>query len=345
MYIAYLVNNASDLTGGLRVIIEHVNNLKLLGNDVEIWDHSGATETYFESDVTVKPLDASALNTPDVVVMTDLIFLPNVMQNRSKPATYLLVQHDNEWVSEVSGSPTYSSLIGTHADYFRAGKCTILVVSPWLKSIVRERYGLDSVLVMNGVDRALFRPVRPLVRYTKPSVLLFYDPQPWKGFYEAVLAIAELRKHIPDLEVLLIGKYLLDVPKAEGVAFAFPFPIAFFNRPSQQSLAQIISSADIHLSTSWREGFGLPGLESMACGVPVVTSNSCGNAAYAIHDKTALVVREPSPQTYAESALRLLMDAGLHKRIRDAGLKKSKEFNWPKSVKTLEKLMRRDSGA
>jgi len=53
------------------------------------------------------------------------------------------------------------------------------------------------------------------------------------------------------------------------MAFTFPFPITFFNRPPQKNLARIISSADIHLSTSWREGFGLPGLEAMACGVPL----------------------------------------------------------------------------
>jgi len=61
------------------------------------------------------------------------------------------------------------------------------------------------------------------------------------------------------------------------MAFTFPFPITFFNRPPQKNLARIISSADIPSFDFLREGFGLPGLEAMACGVPLVTSNSGGN--------------------------------------------------------------------
>jgi glycosyltransferase involved in cell wall biosynthesis len=342
MYIAYLVNDAGDLAGGLRVIVEHVNHLKSLGNNVEIWNKSGATITYFESDVDIKPFDPSALNLPDALVMTDLIFLSEVMQYRSRPATYLLLQHDNEWVSEVANTTTYASMIGSNIDYFKEGKCTILVVSSWLKNLVRDRYNLESVLIMNGVNNSLFHPIRPLLQYETPSIIIFYDPQPWKGFYEAVLAIAELRKQMPDLEVLVIGKYIFEVPKVDNVAFAFPFPIIFFNRPPQKNLAKIISSASIHLSTSWKEGFGLPGLESLACGVPLVTSNSLGNEDYAIHNKTALVVADNNPSSYTESMLALLTDKDLHHRLRANGIQKAKEFSWPKSIGILEKLMQRD---
>lgn len=342
MHIAYLVNNVEDLTGGLRVIIEHVNQLKALGNKVEIWNQSGIGVSYFESQAVVKLYDPSKLNVPDVVVITELGFLPDVIRHRTKPATYLLLQHDNEWVSEVVNASTYASLMKDNVAYFQNGNCKILVVSSWLQRMVKEKYDVDSVLIMNGVDHDLFRPTTPLLHYKAPSVLLFYDPQIWKGFYEAVRAIIELRKKVPNLEVLIIGKYLLDPPKVDGVAFAFPFPIALFNRPPQQNLASIISSARIHLSTSWKEGFGLPGLEAMACGVPQVSSNALGNEDYAVHNKTALIVTKNTPQAYAESMLQLLTDATLYRRLRDNGLKRAKEFSWPKSIEKLERLMKKD---
>jgi len=336
MKIVYLVASTKEISGGMRVIFEHVNQLARYGHNVEVWKANEDDQPYFECEVPIRTYQDEQLNEPDVVVMTDCVFIPAVSIHRKRRGTYLLLQHDNEWVSEVMNVATYAGLIKEYKSYFESGNCEIIVVSSWLQALVQEKYALDSHIILNGVDGNLFHPVRPILQLDAPLALLFYDPQSWKGFGEAIAALLEVKNTQENLQIAIIGRYFPETPQVEGMSFGFPFPAIYFNRPKQQDLAKIYSSADVFVSASWKEGFGLPGLEAMACGVPVVTTDAGGNREYAVDEQTALIVPQQNITAMSDEILRILSDDKLHERLRRNGLGKAKGLTWDKSIKKLE---------
>jgi glycosyltransferase involved in cell wall biosynthesis len=335
------VFGSQDISGGARVIFEHVNRLATRGYRVEVWGTANSGKPYFKCNAPFKIYSDEQLGEPDIVVMTDPGFIPAVKAHRRQRSTYLLVQHDNEWVSEATGSTTYATLLRDDKRYFESGRCEILVVSPWLQEVMREKYGLASYLVPNGVDEKMFYPCEPLVSPRRPLALVFYDPQVWKGFGEAMSALEIVRQTVPDLRAGIVGRYFPEVPRIEGVSFGFPHPVIYFNRPEQDELASIFCSATVFLSASWKEGFGLPGLEAMACGVPVVTTDSGGNRDFIINDMTAVVVPQNEPVKIAEGILKVLSNEKLRHYLKRNGIKKAREFSWEASVDKLEEAFRK----
>ena len=108
---------------------------------------------------------------------------------------------------------------------------------------------------------------------------------------------------------------------------------------SEDDLPACYSLADVFLFPSIWEGFGLPALEAMACGAPVITSNT-SSLPEVVGDAGIKV----NPLDYDEIALRLkevLMDAALRERMRSSGITRAKEFSWEKAAgRTLEVLSR-----
>lgn len=338
MHIVYLVANIADISGGTRVIVEHVNGLFKRGHKAEIWTTSAKSKPYFECLASIKQANNSQLNKPDILVMADPVLLPLVSERRKKTKTFLLLQHDYEWVGEVMGVDTSGKFIRQFKDYFLDGQCTIITVSKWLQDVMQAKYGLHSMLVPNGIDLQLFHKAEPLIAAQEPSILLVYDPQVWKGYQDAAEAIIEVQRRIPQLKIMIIGKFFPETPKIAGTHYGYPFPVIYFNRPEQTDLAKIYASASAFIAAPWREGFGLPGLEALTCGTPLVTTDAGGVREYALPDKTAVVVQPNNPQALAAGIIYILENKGLQTKLIRNGLKKAQEFDWKHSIAKLESL-------
>jgi glycosyltransferase involved in cell wall biosynthesis len=103
----------------------------------------------------------------------------------------------------------------------------------------------------------------------------------------------------------------------------------------QQRLAQIYNSASLFVFPSYYEGFGLPPLEAMACGCPVVVSRVaslpevCGEAAYYVDPEDV--------SSIAEGICHVLTDEALRKSLISSGLERAKLFSWEQTArKTLD---------
>ena len=342
LHIAYLVSaSIKDSNGGMRVIFEHVNRLMERGHAVEIWVPPGgeSVKPYFQTSVPIKGFSESQLSDlKTVVVMTDPVFLPQVSSIRNGENTYLFIQHDVEMVFLAADMPEYAYLIRNYREYL-SNQCQILTVSKWVQNILMEKYGLSSHLIRNGVDTELFHPSELLIQSDDPLLLTFYDPQKWKGYNEAGLAMLEAKKSVPNARIAIIGRSFPETPKVKGMQFGYPFSVIFFNTPLQNDLAKIYSSASVFVSASWHEGFGLPGLEAMACGTPVVTTDSGGVREYAVPNETAIVTPAKDIDALATQILKVLKDTKLQSRLRANGLKKARELSWDKSINNLEQIL------
>ena len=101
-------------------------------------------------------------------------------------------------------------------------------------------------------------------------------------------------------------------------------------------LPYIYNSAFAFLYTSLRESFGIPLLEAMACGTPVITSNTSSMPEIAGED--AILINPESPEEITEKMLRLEYDEAYYNTQKEIGLKRAELFSWRKTAEQLLKL-------
>ncbi len=139
-----------------------------------------------------------------------------------------------------------------------------LVISSWLARIMQEEYGVgDAILVPNGVDIDRFQ-AGTRRRGERPTIGYMHGDANIKGTDLVREVVALVREKHPDLRVVSFGSH---APNAENPA---PQGCEFHLRPEPGEIAEIYASCDAWLFASRSEGFGLPILESLACGTPVV---------------------------------------------------------------------------
>lgn len=184
-----------------------------------------------------------------------------------------------------------------------------IVVATWLKNLLKEKYGQDSFLLLNPVDRELFHPA-PHDKHDGIRILLLDHTYDWKGTEEGVRVVLALKKKYPAIRLIGFG-----VRNKES---KHEFDEYYYDLP-QEKLPWLYSNADIFLCPSWDEGFGLPSLEAMACRTAVVTYDNGGSRDFASHEATALVAPRRDTERLAEELERLVSDAVLREKIAREG--------------------------
>ena len=101
-------------------------------------------------------------------------------------------------------------------------------------------------------------------------------------------------------------------------------------------LPYIYNRAFAFLYTSLRESFGIPLLEAMACGIPVITSNTSSMPEIAGND--AILINPESPEEITEKMLRLETDEEYYNTQKEIGLKRAELFSWRKTAEQLLNL-------
>lgn len=129
--------------------------------------------------------------------------------------------------------------------------------------------------------------------------------------------------------------YIDTLLRQEGVTEIKPrlhFPGYVGNR----DLAALYNAAFVFLYPSLRESFGIPIIEAMACGTPVITSNTSSMPEVA--GKEALLIDPLNPQDIADALLRLETDKALYDRQVRYGLERAKLFSWQHTAEEYRKI-------
>ncbi|MBI2886692.1 MAG: glycosyltransferase family 4 protein [Chloroflexi bacterium] len=109
--------------------------------------------------------------------------------------------------------------------------------------------------------------------------------------------------------------------------------VRFLGYVPEQDLPPLLSGAAAFLYPSFYEGFGLPPLEAMACGTPVVASNVASLPE--VLGDAALLVAPADTEGIADAISRLVRDAGLRERLRQQGLARARRFSWAAAARQL----------
>jgi len=109
--------------------------------------------------------------------------------------------------------------------------------------------------------------------------------------------------------------------------------VRFLGRVTDHELVTLYSSAEIFAFPSFFEGFGIPPIEAMACGAPVITSNT--SSLPEVAGDAALLIDPYSVDELADAIIRLTKDEGLREELRQKGYQRVKQFSWEVSARKM----------
>lgn len=223
-----------------------------------------------------------------------------------------------------------------HADRARAAAtyradCRIIAVSSWITSVLAREYGRnDAALVLNAVDAAHFAPRAERRKLDRPTIGFMGSRNATKRVDIAVRACEILKREFPDLRVRVLA-----AQKPDGAYVMHDWFEPEYD-PSQQRLAEIYGDCDVWLFTSDIEGYGLPLLESLASGTPLV-ARPAGAAPDLVTPQNGALVDSDDPERIAEAAARILrLSAEDWKKMSDASLASARTHDWDDSFRKFE---------
>lgn len=334
--------------------VKEIGSLPANFHTVPLLDEDTTFKGYFEFRTILKRLDV------DLVHIPHLFWVP-----RSLPCPYVVTVHDV--LEHMSRSKDHSGLRRSlHHQLTRRvllGAARIFAVSQFSKSEVEKLFGIPPRRIevvynaidprflsghANDADRQLIAE-RYLVTY--PFLLYAGRISPHKNLVRIIEAFSALKGELEkegrlrELKLIIIGDDLSGHPdlRRTVIRSGVNNDVRFFGFVPIDILRIFYDLAVAFIFPSLYEGFGLPPLEAMAHGTPVVTSNTSslpevvGNAAVLVNPENVFEIMRATH--------RVLVDQVLREKLKLRGYERSKHFSWDDSARRILKVYRDVAGA
>ncbi|HOL48968.1 MAG TPA: glycosyltransferase family 1 protein [bacterium] len=227
----------------------------------------------------------------------------------------------------------------------------IITVSQFSKREILKKYGdIDEkvCITYNGVSEE-FKPVNEekiqqvLTKHKifRPYIISVSNLQPRKNLQGLISAYSLILKKKEDFPCCLVitGKklWLYDEIFSAGEP-TIKEKILFTDYVENDDLIALYSGAEMLVYPSFYEGFGLPVLEAMACGCPVIASAS--SSLPEIVEEAGILVDPYNSQEISSAILTLHQNGNLQKELKEKGLKQAKKFSWMECAKKTVEVYR-----
>ena len=286
----------------------------------------------------------------------DLIHIPNLFSvPRVLPCPYVMTVHDmlEHMTRAHAESALWRSIYFQMTKRVLAGAARIFAVSNFTRNEIEKLFEIPSErveVVYNAIDERFLRghateADRDLIarRYqvTYPFLLYAGRISPHKNVVRMIEAFSALKTELerdqayPDLKLIIIGDDLSGNPdlRRTVVRSGVQNDVRFLGFIPIEVLRIFYDEAKIFVFPSLYEGFGLPPLEAMAHGTPVVTSNVSslpevvGNAAVLVNPENVFEIMR--------ALHRVLLDQPLRTRMKERGYQQAAKFSWETSVRRI----------
>jgi glycosyltransferase involved in cell wall biosynthesis len=230
----------------------------------------------------------------------------------------------------------------------------IVVISESTKRDVVRLLGVSPEkveVVYCGIDEA-FRPLaedqvaafRSKRGLPERFILFVGTIEPRKNVTRLIEAFADLRFAICDLRLVIGGAkgWFYEDVFARVEELGLEGEVMFPGYIPVSELPLWYNAAELFVYPSLYEGFGLPPLEAMACGTPVVTANT--SSLPEVVGEAGLTVDPLDVEGLAEAMRRVLGDEALRQEMRERGLQRAKGFSWTKTALETVQVYRRAMG-
>ncbi len=300
--------------GGARVLFEHANHTCHLGAEVTVVSHfprpdwfdlaARFVEVPFGQPLctSVPPCDVIVAGYWDEIIPARRLGIAPVV-HFEQGVEHLFDEVSEQWKRVIEAS-------------LAAADWTI-TIGENTENALAQRYGVFAHRIANAVDTDVFHPLSQ--SRDKPTVVfLGWDGTPFKGIDIARRVARGLAAQRPDIGVVWI------TPNAPLGAVMGETVVD----PPQEVLARYLREASVYIGTSRYESWGLPALEAMASGTPVVSTDNGGILTYGRDGENCLLVPVDDADGLLAAALRVLDDPGLAAGLVSSGLETASSYNW-----------------
>lgn len=289
---------------------------------------TGQVDIYHGPDFVLPPLNGKLRR---VVTVHDLAFLEHPEYAVPELTAYL-TKVVPEAVASADVVAAVSQATGqTLIEHFKtpAEKITLIpngirpafrrITDPLLLGATRHKYGLKHPLVL-GVGTLEPR---------KNHLGLI------KAFYKAQAGGGKGKKQQRPAMLAIAGGpgWLYEETRQLVAELKLEKKVRFLGRVSELELITLYSLADVFAFPSFFEGFGVPPLEAMACGTPVITSNT--SSLPEVVGDAALLVDPKNTNELAQAITRLTEDEQLREELRQKGYEQVKQYSWPNAARKM----------
>jgi UDP-glucose:(heptosyl)LPS alpha-1,3-glucosyltransferase len=228
-------------------------------------------------------------------------------------------------------------------------KVSLAAVSSHTASLLKDYFHRQDVLVIpNGVDSAQFSPAarlahRSAARHRRNlqesdfALLLIGNDWSVKGLDTVLRAVSALRE-LP-IRVIAAGDDSPDSFREMARSLGISERCRF--EPSREDVLDFYSAADLYVSPSREDSFGLPVAEAMACGLPAITSIFAGVSSL-LHDGVdSFILRDPhDAKTLATMIRTLYQQAEWRSRIGQAAAKTALAWTWDRNAAAVWEFLK-----
>jgi glycosyltransferase involved in cell wall biosynthesis len=202
-------------------------------------------------------------------------------------------------------------------------------------------------VIYNGIDERFGETpsadevlrVRERYQLNDPFVLYAGNIKPHKNLERLIEAFHLLRRNGHEtVKLLIIGDEISKYATLRRAVHKYKLHkhVRFFGFVPDKTLAVLYRLARVFVFPSLYEGFGLPPLEAMASGTPVITSNV--SSLPEVVGEAALLIDPYEPAAIAQAMHRVLTEPSLREDLRRRGLLRVKDFSWERSIRRVHEI-------
>jgi glycosyltransferase involved in cell wall biosynthesis len=229
----------------------------------------------------------------------------------------------------------------------------LIAVSEFTRSRVIEAFGLKPEkvsVVLNGIGPEFTPRSQEEIEQVKtrlklppqPYVLCVGSIEPRKNVPRLLEAWSRLQAKLPDHQLVVTGlnKGGSNVFRAVSID-RIPSNVFFTGYVEDADLPALYSGANLFVYPSLYEGFGLPPIEAMACGTPVVTSQ--GTSLSEVVGSAAVLADPQDSESIADAILRVAQSDSLRADLRQAGIARARCFTWDNATEQTWRILSREA--
>lgn len=253
---------------------------------------------------------------------------------------------------EVMASQPWPVQLGWRVNFSKLRQADrVIAISEATRTDLVRMFGLapeQIQVIYPGIDHRLFNAAAGSDRARRREILARYGIS---GRYLLYVGDSEWRKNLrrclealagidPAVKLVLVGKRALTDNLLHGwiKELGLGDRVVLTGFVPDAELPPLYGAAEAFLFPSLYEGFGLPVAEAMACGCPVITSTV--SSLPEVAGAAGLLVAPESVAEIREAMARIVADAALRERMREAGIRQAARFSWARAASETVALLR-----
>jgi len=362
MKIVYAIRHVG-LTGGVKVFFQHVELLRNMGHKVYLITRFIDEEWGFKVTPEIVPsFDERHVPEADGIVVTmpkDVETLWRIAEKRKIPLFHFLQGFEPDYVLErirgdvVPEKFRFDNLI-TKIKY--RGKIWVwkrklkrfdslyklptvkIAIAPHLVASVEKRFNMHCYLLPNGIDQRVFYPKQAELDYSGMLKILSVGNSniEYKAIRDIIEAVRILKNEGRNIFFTRVSP--ADIPEVEKNSGVVD---RFFIRISEAEMADLYRESHILIAASTEiEGFGLPPVEAMASGTPIILTRVSPFLAFDVSHDYAYFVDVHKPQEIAKGVVEIAQNKTLRDSIIRRGFEAAQKYSLERTGNILEQILK-----